>query len=150
MPDAVPTNLYGVNKQTRVVSRSYRILSSQLPLLLRMLGFRGNIYRVIRQEGQQVVMYLGFYIPNWSNHSRMLGFKVIFIIRAGSPDPPLAVRTFNVVPPDASIMKACAQGNFLRVQHLFESCQASVMDVTPENYSPLYVSKIAIIELNST
>lgn len=62
-----------------------------------------------------------------------------FIIRFGSALPSLSISTYNVVPEDSPIMKACAQGNLSRVQHLLQGGEASVDDVTPSHDSPLFV-----------
>lgn len=140
VPDSVAIVLSGFDRPKKQASRPYRIVSNQLPIWLRCFGFRGKIRQVTERGSMQIIISLRIYISILYTLKQKLGFEVEFTITTGSPDPPFAIRTFNIVPSDAPIMKACAQGNLVKVQDLFGSAQASVMDITPENQSPIYVS----------
>ncbi len=120
--------------------------SQLLPWWLALFGFKGRILR--KQNGATITAQILAWISTPLPCSRRyIGYTTIFSICLGSPEPPFSVRTFNLVPEDADIMTACGQGDLSWVRTLFESGQANVHDITPNNFSTLYVGLGASIEL---
>ncbi|KAH7155861.1 ankyrin repeat-containing domain protein [Dactylonectria estremocensis] len=112
---------------------------SQLAAWLLFLGFRGTILCKRTISSTTIRVSMKFRLPqSWGLRKTVIAGDFTFSLKSGYRIPRCHVRAFSLVAEDAGIMVACEQGNMFEVQRLLQRHEASVFDVTPSNYSPIY------------
>ena len=125
-------------KQEKRVGQA--LVSEPLPPWLSVLGLEGTVVRATLLGNRVSLAFLWLKVPCFRSATN-LGYVLQIAIRFVHPVLPVVeIITANLVPEDAPIMRASAQGDACRVLELLNRGEATLNDVTPENYTPLYAS----------
>lgn len=130
---------------TFTVARSAQFLAA---LCLQLCGVNATLISSSSSDKQAYFFSGRFTAPGMSTVVRKaiavdLGFEVSRLSGWGLRSQ-THIHVFNIVPENAEIMTACAQGNLDRVRFLFNSGAAHPLDVTVHNRSPLWVRYINV------
>lgn len=140
----VLSSISSLGRVKRNIQEPSHRTSDPLPAWLTWLGFTGSTVQITKGNDKVYVVIARLQLPSAAG-AYNIAYLAEFIIRFGSALPSFSISTYNVVPEDAPIMKACAQGNLPRVKHLLQEGEATVDDVTPTHNSPLFVRSFSVV-----